>query len=205
MSATTGQQTQETTTEQTATSQEATAERQAQEITTEQQTTETTETTTKPVVYIDFKPPEGVKDMDPVITGAFSAKAAALGLTQEQAQGIIDAVAPVMDKQALARRDAMLTTYAETVKADPELGGVNYDKNLGIAQRALNTFATPELKALLEQGMGSHPEVMRMLLRIGKGMREDILVKPDANNANAQHRADKDATLRNMYPSMYKD
>lgn len=176
----------ESTTEQTATGEGVATETQPVTTETPAETTETKPT--EPVVYAEFTPPEGVTTLDKTVLDAVTAYTATLGLTQEQVQGLVNVAAPLLQQNTLAQRDALLVTFAEQVKADPELGGVNQEKNIAVAQRALNTFATPELKALLEQGMGSHPEVIRMFLRIGNKIKEDTLVSGDnSGNIDTSH------------------
>lgn len=44
------------------------------------------------------------------------------------------------------------------------------EQDIGVAKQALNRYATPELKALLNAtGLGSHPEVVALFTRIGGG------------------------------------
>ena len=44
--------------------------------------------------------------------------------------------------------------------------------------KAIETFGTPELRSLLDStGMGNHPEVVRLALKIGKAISEDTIVR----------------------------
>ena len=67
--------------------------------------------------------------------------------------------------------------WAETVKADKEIGGDKLTSNLSAAQRALAQFGTPELKEYLEgTGLGNHPELVKAFVKVGKAMSEDGVV-----------------------------
>ena len=67
--------------------------------------------------------------------------------------------------------------WLETSKADKEFGGEKLPENLGVARKALDAFATPELCKLLDEtGLGNHPEVIRMFFRAGKAISEDKFV-----------------------------
>ncbi|AXY27112.1 peptidase [Klebsiella aerogenes] len=115
---------------------------------------------------------EALKDFEPV--------ARDLNLTNEQAQKLVDAypkiLAGVQQRQAEAWQ-AQTEEWAATVKADKEIGGDKLTANLGVAQRALDTFGTPELKEYLNgTGLGNHPELVKAFIKVGKAMSEDGMV-----------------------------
>ncbi|HBX4634763.1 TPA: peptidase [Klebsiella pneumoniae] len=115
---------------------------------------------------------EALKDFEPV--------ARELNLTNEQAQKLVDAypkiLAGVQQRQADAWQ-AQTEEWAATVKADKEIGGDKLTANLGVAQRALDTFGTPELKEYLNgTGLGNHPELVKAFIKVGKAMSEDGMV-----------------------------
>lgn len=63
------------------------------------------------------------------------------------------------------------------VRADKEIGGDKLTANIGMAQKALDQFGTPELRTYLEQtGLGNHPDLVRCFMKIGKSMGEDSMV-----------------------------
>lgn len=103
-----------------------------------------------------------------------------LGLTQEQAQKVVDLEARIYAKR-MESWDNTVTGWSNAAKADTEYGGDKFSENVAVAQRALNSFGTPELRAVLDQyGVGNHPEMIRLMYRIGKSMREDSVVMPGA-------------------------
>lgn len=115
---------------------------------------------------------EALKDFEPV--------ARELNLTNEQAQKLVDAypkiLAGVQQRQAEAWQ-AQTEEWAATVKADKEIGGDKLTANLGVAQRALDTFGTPALKEYLNgTGLGNHPELVKAFVKVGKAMSEDGVV-----------------------------
>ncbi|HEB8489490.1 TPA: peptidase [Klebsiella pneumoniae] len=115
---------------------------------------------------------EALKDFEPV--------ARELNLTNEQAQKLVDAypkiLAGVQQRQADAWQ-AQTEEWAATVKADKDIGGDKLTANLGVAQRALDTFGTPELKEYLNgTGLGNHPELVKAFIKVGKAMSEDGMV-----------------------------
>ncbi|HFI7897707.1 peptidase [Escherichia coli] len=115
---------------------------------------------------------EALKDFEPV--------ARDLNLTNEQAQKLVDAypkiLAGVQQRQAEAWQK-QTEGWAETVKADKEIGGDKLTANLSAAQRALDQFGTPELKEYLNAtGLGNHPDLVKTFVKIGKAMSEDGMV-----------------------------
>lgn len=143
-----------------------------------------------------FKAPEGVTFDDKVI-GAFSEVAKELNLPQEQAQKVLDKMAPVLESRQADQLQIARTEWAKAAKADKEFGGEKLGENLGMAKKALDAFATPELRTLLEKsGLGDHPEVIRMFYRAGKAISEDGFVAGSRANGTPSDPA------KRMFPSM---
>lgn len=111
-----------------------------------------------------------------------------MGLTQKEAQGLVD----VYNKHTQAQSEAIERAFDETVdgwekqsRADKEFGGAQFEQNLSVAQGPLNRFGTPELiEALKLTGMGNHPEMVRFMYRIGKAMGEDRMPGGGLGNEN---------------------
>ncbi|HGL6548898.1 TPA: peptidase [Klebsiella aerogenes] len=127
----------------------------------------------------EFTAAEGI-DLDTEALKDFEPVARELNLTNEQAQKLVDAypkiLAGVQQRQAEAWQ-AQTEEWAATVKADKEIGGDKLTANLGVAQRALDTFGTPELKEYLNgTGLGNHPELVKAFIKVGKAMSEDGMV-----------------------------
>ncbi|EPA8515271.1 peptidase [Klebsiella aerogenes] len=127
----------------------------------------------------EFTAAEGV-DLDTEALKDFEPVARELNLTNEQAQKLVDAypkiLAGVQQRQVEAWQ-AQTEEWAATVKADKEIGGDKLTANLGVAQRALDTFGTPELKEYLNgTGLGNHPELVKAFIKVGKAMSEDGMV-----------------------------
>lgn len=128
----------------------------------------------------DFKAPEGVH-IDEQVFGTFSEVAKELNLPQDKAQLVLDKMAPMLAQRQQEQVEAVRTQWAETSKADKEFGGALLTESLGHAKTAMDAFATPELKGLLEEsGLGNHPEVIRFMVRAGKAISEDRFVSGKA-------------------------
>ncbi|HCQ7173416.1 TPA: peptidase [Enterobacter cloacae] len=139
----------------------------------------------------EFKAGEGV-ELDTEALKDFEPVARDLNLTNEQAQKLVDAypkiLAGVQQRQAEAWQK-QTEGWAETVKADKEIGGDKLTANLSAAQRALDQFGTPELKEYLnDTGLGNHPDLVKTFVKIGKAMSEDGMV--DGSNQGQRSAAE---------------
>ena len=144
----------------------------------------------------EFATPEGMQ-FDDAVVGAFSEVAKDLNLSQEAAQKILDKVGPVMAAQQNEALQAASTEWAEASKTDKEFGGDKLNENLAVAKKAMDQFASPELRALLnESALGNNPEVIRMFYRVGKAISEDgFVVGGNAKNS-------EQTTAQRLYPNM---
>lgn len=145
----------------------------------------------------ELKAPEGFPQLDAVLVDKFEPLARELNLSNEQANKLVDTMLPqVVARMNEQARDGWVNTiesWQQQVVADKEIGGEQLQSNLQHARRALDKFATPELRSLIEHpgtdpkgmGLGNHPEVMRLFVRLGKAMADDSFVSGNGNPANA--------------------
>lgn len=152
-----------------------------------------------PEVY-EFKAPETGEPLDAQVLDTYKQAARELDLTQEQAQTLIDRVAPIMQERQRSHIAETVQTWADTAQADQEFGGDALHENLATAKKAMDAFATPELKDLLTQsGLGNHPEVIRLFYRTGKAISEDRLL-PSGNTSTDIPDARRLFAASNMNP-----
>lgn len=137
----------------------------------------------------ELKLAEGVK-LSPDVQGKFESIARELDLSQENAQKLVD-LAPEFSKmyasQLISTAIETSNQWAEQTRNDEEIGAAGdkakLDANLALAAKARDTFASPELVALLNSfhpetnpngtGLGNHPEVIRLFSRLGRAISED--------------------------------
>lgn len=130
-----------------------------------------------------FTVPEGIEGLtlDQGLTDQFAPVFKELGLTQAQADKLVAVYAERVAADATSAKDAMVGEWQtqvrgweESARKDAEFGGVNFEANLAIAQQTLKRYSSPELDRLLtETGLGSHPDLVRAFVRIGKATAED--------------------------------
>ncbi len=123
----------------------------------------------------EFAAPEG-QELDANALSVFEPIAKELGLTQEQAQKLVDIYPQIQQQQAEAW-SKQIAEWGEQVKADKEIGGDKFTASVGHAQKALDQFGNPELRKYLESsGLGNHPALVRFCTKVGKSMAEDTMV-----------------------------
>lgn len=79
----------------------------------------------------------------------------------------------------------MVRGWEKDAKTDPEIGGANYDKTVSQAYEGAMTFGGQKFLDLLDHsGLGSHPEVLRTLAKVGRMAKEsDILAAGEGEKA----------------------
>ena len=129
-----------------------------------------------PETYAEFKMPEGV-ELDGATLEAALPLFKEMSLTQEQAQKLVDFQAAQMQTGQAAQVEAfeqLKKDWLEEATNDKEFGGDKFEESVGLARDAIDKLGTPELKKLLEDhGVGNHPEMIRLMSRIGGLMKED--------------------------------
>lgn len=124
----------------------------------------------------EFQAPEG-KEYAAETLADFAEIAKELNLTQDAAQKLLDKMAPSIQARQMQQVEAIRNEWAEASQTDKEFGGDKLNENLAVAKKALDSFGTPELRALLnESGLGNNPEVIRFMFRAGKAISEDTFV-----------------------------
>lgn len=146
---------------------------------------------TSPDTYADFVMPEGV-EIDTELLAEAVPLFKELGLTQEQAQKLVDFQAKQVQAGSQRQVDTfnqLMTDWQTKAKNDKEFGGEKFEENVAIARAAVNKFGTPELKQLLEEhGVGNHPEVIRFMVKVGKLTAEDVPGGTTTPTSKAQDR-----------------
>lgn len=139
----------------------------------------------------EFTAPDGI-ELDTASVDQFKAIAQELKLPKEAAEKI----AGIAIQREVARREAFqqqVQNWHDATTADPELGKA---ENQATARKAIDTFGTPELKAMLNaSGLGNHPEVVRMALKVGKLISEDTIEQTNRSATPATTREQR------LYPT----
>ncbi len=121
------------------------------------------------------------------------ADAKAQGLTNDQAQAVVDNEHRIVT-ELVSEHKTRVDGWKAMALADKEIGGAELTRNLELSKRVVEKFGSPELiKELEATGFGSHPEVVKMFVRIGKANGEDRFIgggPPPANRNEGKSAAD---------------
>lgn len=144
----------------------------------------------------EFKAPEG-KELDASVMGHLGEVAKELGLSQDNAQKIVDKMAPVLEARQQEALATVRNQWEEASKSDKEFGGDKLPESLAMAKKALDTFGSPELNTLLrDSGLGNHPEIIRAFVKAGKAISQDTI----ATNGGGSQNAKTESTADILYP-----
>ena len=117
------------------------------------------------------------QELDSEVLTAFGDVAKELDLPQEDAQKVLNKVAPVIQERQAKMLEQVRADWANESQSDEEFGGEALTENLNVAKQALDAFGTDAFKSLLQEtGFGNHPEIIRFMYRAGKAISEDSYV-----------------------------
>lgn len=148
-----------------------------------------------------FKLPEGMS-LDKATLDKFTPVFKEAGITQEQAQKLVDVYAPLVQQQIETHRQESLKIFKEMNeewKAETQkFFGANGKKELAFAAKFRNKFISPEFEKLLtETGVGNHVETLKCFVKAGKMLGEDNFPSGDSRGSGGN-------ALELLYPSMKK-
>lgn len=136
----------------------------------------------------ELKLPEESK-LEPEMLAEVEAYAKAKGLSNEQAQEILEHDHKIVSTFAEAQNKKLANLNNETWKAelmeDPEFGGLKFQEHGELAAKAAEKFFgkefVDELKAM---NLNHHPKLFRGFVRIAKAMANDGFVAPGNSTGN---------------------
>lgn len=135
-----------------------------------------------------FAVPEGM-EISPETQREFGELAQRLGLTQRQAQKLVDYHAKhwIGAVQELERRmERQVEEWGAQTRSHPEFGGPRFEESLGYARRFIDRFGGQSLRdALNESGAGNHPELFAAFARAGRLISEDRHARGRASGGGA--------------------
>lgn len=151
-----------------------------------------------PIKYELTLPKDSV--LDAAHVAKIEAEAKAEGLTNEQAQGRLardnQLKAEMLNQQATSLKEQS-AKWVEELKGDKDFGGDNFKENVSHAKRALDRFADPAFKKILDEtGLGNNPHLVRAFARVGKQMGNDKLVLGESGSIQ------KSSALEKLFPTM---
>ena len=161
----------------------------------------------------ELKFPEGV-EKDDALVSEFKKFAQELKLDGAAAQKSFEyhlkSRAAVLDAAKGRAAEAHLQRVKEwsaALQADKEFGGAAFDQNVVVAKKALTKFGSAEFtKFLNSTGLGSHPEMVKLLHRVGLAVSEDSAAGT-TGTVTAKPQESAEEKLRGFYnksPGLFK-
>lgn len=130
-----------------------------------------------PESYEDFKAPEGLKYDDQVMD-AFREVAKESNLSQEQAQHLLDKVAPVIAQRQMSQIAEVSKQWADRSRSDKELSS-DWNRSMADIARVRDRFAKnedgsvdPDIAEFMSTPIGNHPGLLKLLARAGRAIGE---------------------------------
>lgn len=159
-----------------------------------------TQDTPEPWDVSALKAPEGFEEVDSAALEAFVPLANEMKLSAEQAQKFVDLygdkVKSLQESQE-ATWKSTLDGWKDEAMKDTDIGGVKLTDSITAAKTTINTFGNQKVMDILNQsGLGNNVEVIRMLAKIGKAIREDKFVANKASDSQPKTHA------QIMFPNM---
>jgi hypothetical protein len=131
--------------------------------------------------YAEFEMPEGF-ELDSDILAEFTPIALEQGLSQEQAQTLMNMHISAMSKQVMGQEEARVkaeTVQAEAwvkeVKDDPTYGGANFEKSSAKAAEFRNAYGDEALSELVKTPIGNHPALFKLFAHMGSILADDSI------------------------------
>ena len=151
----------------------------------------------------ELKAPEGM-ELDASALEAATPIFKDLGLTTEQAQKLTDVYASQMAKVAQQQRETWTKQHegwVSDMKADAEFGGDKFASSLSTMSHVIDKVMGNEsaaFKQMLDMtGAGNHPQMARLLYRVGKAIGEDGLVRGSSTGAMTEN-----DLAKSLFPTM---
>lgn len=127
---------------------------------------------------IELELPEGSK-LQPADVDKIASFAKEHGLSKDAAQALLERESVTVqqrDEAALAQLAEQSETWKQEIIADKDFGGEKAAETAQLAHDVAIRFGSEVFVSELERtGLGNHPELVRMLARIGKAMAPDKL------------------------------
>ena len=183
----------ETTTTSEVNNEEAAGNEETQSSTTEDTTTtESSEESTTEEKAASVVPEEYdltlTKDslLDDSVIDEIATEAREQGLSNDQAQAVVKGREKAVADHVAAEKATLAEaqkTWREDAEKDKEIGGDDFKKNVELAHRVIDKYGNPAFKEMLNKtGVGDNPDFLRLFVKLGKSMADDVAINPGSQN-----------------------
>ena len=132
--------------------------------------------------------------VEPALRDMNLSNAAAQRLADVYAEKVIPAIVARSEAKAgeatQQHAAAIRKEWADASRADPEIGGADFDKTVDACAQVWDKFGIKKgegIRQLLdESGLGNHPDMLRFLSRVSKGVGEGQFISPSGAGADTR-------------------
>ncbi len=118
--------------------------------------------------------------------------------TAQKVLALADAEVAAHVQKVKTDYEAKITGWESEVKADPELGGANYERTLMRSKTVIDRFGDPAFVEVLKStGFGNYPALVRFINKIGAAMESDGGIRPGNNGSGGEK-----SLAERMYPDL---
>ena len=121
-----------------------------------------------------------------------------IGLNQSQVDALLNYQMKTIDADIASEPSKLAVSKAETENALKQEWGMEYDKNMRSAKRALDVYGDNDIKELMNGEAGNHPAVIRLFSRLGQEVTEEM-AKNTQNNTLSVSPLDAKAEIDSIY------
>lgn len=147
----------------------------------------------------EMKVPEGMDAyFNENLMGEFRNVAHKIGLSQNQVNALMDYQASMVNAEMENMPAVLAAQKEQTENALKQEWGIDYDKNIRAAQRALQVYGDPEIMELMNTAAGNNPSVIKLFARLGAEVTEDMTQNTQNNNL-AVSRLDAQDEIAQIY------
>lgn len=140
--------------------------------------------------------------------GEFGQVAHKIGLNQQQVDALIEYQAGAIGSELENEPAFLAQQMQQTQEQLKSEWGLDYDKNVRAARRALEVYGDPEIAELMNTSAGNHPAVVKLFARLGAEITEDMAQNTQRSNVAVSPldaRAEIDATMANPNHPYFND
>lgn len=157
-----------------------------------------------PESYGDFTVPDGW-EVDSTHLDMAKPVFKEMGLTQEQAQKVVDLQVQITESQQKQWVETR-KSWSDEVRSDPDVGGDKLESNILAVRELIGRAVSKEDAADLwsyfrETGAGNYPPLFRLLTKLANATGEDSFAGPGRQGGKSEEQE----FLDSMYPTMKKE
>ena len=121
-----------------------------------------------------------------------------IGLNNQQVEALLNYQIKTIDNDISNEPAKFENEKRETTETLKKEWGLDYERNIRSAERALDVYGDDDMKELIKSGAGNHPTVIKLFSRLGQEVTEEM-AKNTQNNSLATSPLDAQSEIDNIF------